>query len=653
MRTKIKNDIKTFLMNSKTFQKKRYLRHSSLEEKQKLIYHKKNKVIQLTDMIKEINIKIDSEKLFQHWIDEKTIFVNCNLIIGNMPPNYKKIIEHSLNDLINNEVDDNVIDLLNGIKLYIDRIIIELQNTQNKNSNIEGAIQTFKNMLYKKAVTLEEALQRILFWSSLFWQSGHKLVGLGRLDVLLKEYENQYDSNKTVQLLEDFLSCLHDYYEFKSAQLLGDTGQNIIIGGVDEDGAYNCNKISYYLIEAIKKCNYSDPKLLLRISSKTPDSLIEAAVKCIATGVGSPLLSNDDVIIPTLIDFGYEIEDAYNYVTSACWEPLSYGNSLEQNNLSNINFANVFSNTIQSGDILNCESFEAVLRLYKKMLKNEIDSSLRKISSIIWEEDPLYSFFTDFCYQNHKDISKGGSKYNNYGILSVGMSNVVNSLLNVKKYVFEEKEITLKRLNIIWKKNQVNDLKKIDLNKSYFGHDDEAVINLTNSIIDFVVENLKNYRNKYGGKVKFGLSSPGYISSAKLTGITFDSRLNEPVLGVHISANDDTAYTELVSFASQLSYTGLSSNGNVIDFFVAPKFIEDNFEKFLIFVRSSIKQGFFQMQMNVVSSSTLIEARKNPENFPNLIVRVWGFSAYFNDLPDDYKEVLITRAKLSEGFSRT
>ena len=86
-----------------------------------------------------------------------------------------------------------------------------------------------------------------------------------------------------------------------------------------------------------------------------------------------------------------------------------------------------------------------------------------------------------------------------------------------------------------------------------------------------------------------------------------------------------------------------------MDFVVSPNFIDDNYEKFVDFLMLSIRQGFFEMQMNVVSSNMLLEAKKNPEKFPNLIVRVWGFSAYFKDLPEEYKNVIIERTLKSEG----
>ena len=90
-------------------------------------------------------------------------------------------------------------------------------------------------------------------------------------------------------------------------------------------------------------------------------------------------------------------------------------------------------------------------------------------------------------------------------------------------------------------------------------------------------------------------------------------------------------------------------NGNVVDLMVNPSFMINNWEKFLAYLKLSIKKGFFEMQMNVVSSDMLIAAKGDPDAYPNLIVRVWGFSSYFNDLPEEYKDLLILRAKKVEG----
>ena len=156
------------------------------------------------------------------------------------------------------------------------------------------------------------------------------------------------------------------------------------------------------------------------------------------------------------------------------------------------------------------------------------------------------------------------------------------------------------------------------------------------------------YRNRLGGRVKFGLSSPNYIDHGNRTKATLDGRRTGDSLSVHISSKHGIPFTELINFSSELNYLGIRSNGNVVDFFVAPTMLRNECAKFVRFITSSIKAGFFEMQMNVIDSKTLIEAKKFPEKFPDLIVRVWGFSSYFRDLPENYKDLLIQRALESE-----
>ena len=184
----------------------------------------------------------------------------------------------------------------------------------------------------------------------------------------------------------------------------------------------------------------------------------------------------------------------------------------------------------------------------------------------------------------------------------------------------------------------------------YFGTDDDFVVALTRRIVEVAAGICETYRNPLGGRVKFGLSSSNYVEAAHDTSATFDGRKNNEPLRAHITTSSGTSYTELVSFASKLNYSGVRANGNVVDFFVAPSILEDNLDKFVLFLKGAIRMGFFEMQMNVVSSKQLLDAKQNPEKYPNLIVRVWGYSAYFKDLPEEYQNVLIERALQSEGI---
>lgn len=619
------------------------------EKKGKLVFDKKSDVQYI---LNNCQIQTIPDGRFVHLLDENVIFFAGKTIIGNMPPDYSLVIEKSLDELFKENEEDTKIQRENKITLlavdgYIQKIIEQLR----KQNPDDVRIQIYENMYTEKARTIEDALQRILLWSSLFWQTGHKLVGIGRLDKLLDAIDDPRTDDEVIEAFYDFIMELHKYYAYKSAQLPGDIGQIIILGGLQEDGRYFCNRYTYCVLKAIEKAHVTDPKVLLRVSKTMPKSLISETVECLTTANGSPLFSNDDVVIPRLIEFGYETGDAYNYVTSACWEPVSYGNSLEQNNLEDIRYADAFVSMMRDGEIKKCHSFDEVLQLYQRHLHQEVEKALVELSVYEWQRDPLFTLFTKGCKEKDKDISEGGAIYNDYGLLSIGMGNTINSLLNIKRNVFEEQKVSLEDLWKTWKqeKNVFEVIESVKHNPKYFGHDEQEVVSLTNQILEATNGFISGYRNKFGGKVKCGLSSPNYIAKSSDIGMTYDGRKAGEPLSVHISGDDGVAYTELVSFASQLTYFPQGTNGNVIDFFVSPEFLKKNKEKFADFIYLSIVQGFFQMQMNIMSSADLIAAKKNPENYKSLIVRVWGFSAYFIDLPEEYQDLLIERALRSEG----
>lgn len=669
MNITVKNLIKKTIKNTRYYQNKKfrefiqgekYTRLSSDEKTDyRVCYYKDDKQKQFAKLLKLIQIDIHIDSRFQHWIDTGLYFFNVNHMIDALPPNYELILNYSLIELIDinrnlpqSPITRSNIFLLQSISEYIHRIINELTEKIDKNTN-ENLAKTkdyFSRMLIERSESLEEGMQRVLFWSSLFWQTGHLLIGLGRLDKIFSTLEMPSDDRELELLITDFCKELHRYYEFKSNDILGDTGQVVILGGSDEQGNYFYNRLTYAFISAMKKIRCTDPKIVLRVTSKTPEDLLKLSTECISTGIGYPLFANDDVIIPALLDFDYCLEDAVDYVTSACWEPLAYGKGFGRGNLTNINYADVLVKTFKDDLFIKCSSFKEILSLYKIKLRKEVKSCLSRIDTINWEKDPLMTFFTKSCIDSEKDISEGGAKYSDYGILSVGLANAIDSLFNIEFFVFSEKKYTLSDLKEAAEKNFVNypDIQNSLSQTIYFGTETPDVFRLIQELTDEVAAICNTYHNRLGGRVKFGLSSPNYIDHGCVTEATLDGRKKGKPLSVHISSKHSIPFTELINFSGILDYSGIKSNGNVVDFFVAPAMFKTDYEKFIRFIKSSIKVGFFEMQINVVDSKTLIEAKKFPEKFPNLIVRVWGFSSYFNDLPENYKNLLIQRALESE-----
>lgn len=620
----------------------------------RFVYCKRNKIDQYEELFRKIHINIRSDSRFQHWIDEDLYFFNRFQVNDSLPPKFDLILENSVNDLLvvnknyKNDVQKNNYLLLSLVKKYIEKIIKKLSD--NKSENVEKTKIYFERMLTSHADSLEEALQRILFWSSMFWQTKHCHVGLGRLDKILEAYIHDLSDDEIIEIIKDFYNELHNYFAFKSVSLMGDTGQLIIIGGKETDDNYFCNRLTYCFIKAMKQSKLPDPKLLLRVSNNMPEDLLALALDCNATGIGCPLLSNDERVIPALEAFGYTHEDACNYVTSACWEPFSYGNALGRSNLDTINYAKVLEEVYKSEDFTEIKDYVSLIDAYCKKLKENVESILSSINNVRWEMNPLMSLFMADCTKFGKDVSEGGAVHSDYGILAVGLANTIDSLLNIKHFVFERAEITLQEIKIAVLEDFLNneELRKKLSETAYFAHESNEVYELITKITSVVEDCCKNYRNYLGGKVKFGLSSPVYMEEGEKTGATLDGRKANKPLSVHISAKLGEPYTELINFAGKLDYNGFRCNGNVLDFFVSPSFIQNNFEKFCTFLKAGIQIGFYQMQMNVVSSETLIAAKKDPELYPNLVVRVWGFSAYFKDLPEQYKDVLIQRALESE-----
>lgn len=639
---------------------------------------KYDKGTQIKNLFRKVDIDISNEG-FIFFLDELKNLSALGFVIDNISVDYSRILKYSIYDY--NEMyfnpkegyrmrlysDSDFIrnqqEMLDGVELLIYRIVKKLKKSNHTYKT--NYVHYFENMIDKPAEHFEEALQRILFYNQLLWQTGHTLNGLGRLDKILEDY--YYDDlnsgfitqEEVYELIKSFIKTLHSYYWFKSASLMGDTGQTIILGGKfsDEFGDYYFyNDLTYLFIEAIKELQLPDPKILLRVSNDTPRDLIELSLETMATGVGSPVLSNDEVVIDKMVEFGYDRKDATNYVVSACWEPSAVGKGLEQNNISFISFLKplneLFDN--ETDDFLNnILTFDELFNSYKYYLKKEADELIDFLDNMDWNEDPILSLFIDDCNNENVDISKGGAKYNHYGITTVSLANTVNSLNNLNNLVFKKKMYTLTELN----KMRKNNFKKDKYKDAYenlkfmmprFGSDDGEIIQLTNEIISFLEDCFKDYSNRFGGKIKFGLNAPSYIPTGHKVSASFDGRKDGEPFSTHISADSVKSYTEIMRFASKLDVGGCKFNGNVVDIMVSPSFIENNFDKFVDFLEFSTKLGYFQMQMNVVSSKTLIEAKENPEAHPNLIVRVWGFSTYFNDLPIEYKDLLIERALKNE-----
>ena len=620
-------------------------------------------------LCQNMNISLNLEP-FVYFFDFDFYFCTS---ISNITPDYSKILSQGIcslyyeKDDCTNEFCKRYNAVLSCVELLIHRIIEELGKrasllreegaSPEVLEHVEKQIHWFENMKTAGAETFEEALQRILFLNQLIWQTGSRLVGLGRLDMMLYPYyrrdvmERGIAEEQIVQAVHIFLHILHRDYWYKSSVLLGDTGQIIILGGVNQDGIYEVNDLTYQFLQAVKTCRLSDPKVVLRTSRGMPEELMRKAVECMATGIGSPLLSNDDVVIPTLLTFGVEKEDAYCYTTSACWEPLIGGKSSSMNNQCSLVYTEALYAMLMEEPLRRLNSYEAVKKSFFQYLRQEVIKCQRLLYFQKQQRNTLYSIFMEGCRESRKDITEGGAKYHNIGMTTVGLGNVVDALLNIERCVFQEKIYSLvdvKKICFYNYDGYPEAAGRLAVGKKY-GKDEDDAAALANEIQRFVSSLTVDFRTAVGGKLKFGASSPAYIMAGATAEASFDGRKKGDPFIVHISNESVSSYTELLCFAAALDYAENRFNGNVVDLMVNPSFMELHLEKFTQLLLRGTEVGYFQLQTNVVSSDVLMEAKQSPEKFGSLIVRVWGFSAYFVELPESYQDLLIQRALQNEG----
>ncbi|MGC8729411.1 MAG: pyruvate formate lyase family protein, partial [Elusimicrobiales bacterium] len=548
--------------------------------------HEKNQVIKEAKIFHSYlinsNIKFEDDIFFyspDFFIIPITNYTESDkmVTIGNITVNYEYLlnngiygIESDIKKIIEREKSKNdfynaILIVLDGIKKYVDRVK-ELERR-------EGKIQSFlRDVPLNKARTFKDALQSILFLNSLIWTYDGYLVGLGRLDKLLFEYFQRDINNGTItrkealEMLKRFLILLHKDYVYKSNTIKGDTGQVIVLGGEER-----YLELTELFMDAFLELKIPDPKIVLRVFNGMSKKIWEKSISIISSGVGYPLFSNDNKVIKSMISFGYNEEDAYNYSVSACWEPLIEGCSFDQNNVGQIIFTDSLSELIKRDE--KFENYESFEKMYLLFLKNQVKGLVEKINMLRYKPNPFLSIFIRDCVEKGKDLSEGGARYNNYGILTLGLSNTVNSLENIKKIFLEKKDpkdaISYIR-SIVFKNYEGNKelIKEFKNKLNIFGKYDEEGINLSNLLIETCNEVLKDKFNYLGGKYKIGYSSPNFVNSGKDVEATLDGRVKGEPLDVHISiTNSNSELTEFFVFSSQLNYLNCF-NGGVSDIII-------------------------------------------------------------------------------------
>lgn len=507
----------------------------------------------------------------------------------------------------------------------------------------------------KGATSYYEGLVFLRLINYVLWLNGNKHNTLGRFDVYMGGlYAADIQSGaltreRAKELTEEFFISLNFDADLYPGIQQGDNGQSLMLGGLNSDGEYRFDDLCRLCLEASLELGLIDPKINVRVCSKTPDEVYVLGTRLTKRGLGFPQYSNDDVVIPALISLGYDEKDAYDYTVAACWEFIIPGKGMDIPNIDAVGFPSAVNEAIAVARKNNVSSFDGFYDVTKRILGGYVKRIVDETRNISIEPSPFQSMLMDGCIERGRDISAGG-KYNNYGLHGAGLANAADALASIKKNVFDENNFDLETLSCALDADFVGYEKerRLMLAAPKTGNNDDyaddMLIRLMN---DFSAECAK-CRNERGGVFRAGTGTAMYyVWLSEKLGATADGRKKGEPFAANYSPSLGVVTDGVLSVINSFTKPDLTRccNGGplTLEFHDTVFRNEQGISKVAQLVKTFILMRGHQLQLNAVDRDALLDAQVHPEAHKNMIVRVWGWSGYFNELSPEYQNHVIKR----------
>ena len=595
-----------------------------------------------------------------------------------------------------------VLIVLDAVRTFANRYSVLAKKLAEKELNQERKLELLEmsriceKVPYEPAETFQEAVQSVWFIQLILQieSNGHSL-SYGRFDQYMYPYYDRDIKSGNITEAEalELLTCLWiktlTINKVRSqAHTLSSAGspmyQNVTIAGQTTDKKDAVNDLSFLVLKSVAQTRLTQPNLTVRYHKNINKQFLDECVEVMRLGFGMPALNNDEIIIPSFMDWGVKEEDAYNYSAIGCVETAVPGKwGYRCTGMSYINFPRMLLCTMNNGvDLTSNKRFTkgygyfTEMESYEELLK-AWDKTVREITrySVIVENaidkaserdvpDVLCSALTDDCIARGKTIKEGGAVYDFISGLQVGIANMADCLAAIKKLVYEEKKITRQELwAAILDDFSSPENKKIQemliCEAPKYGNDDDYVDQLIVEAYDSYIDEIEKYpntrynRGPIGGIRYAGTSSiSANVGQGMSTMATPDGRnafepLAEGCSPAHNSdKNGPTAVFKSVSKLRTNKITG----GVLLNQKMTPQMLstEENRQKLELLIQTFFNRLHgYHVQYNIVSKETLIDAQKHPEKHKDLIVRVAGYSAFFNVLSKKTQDDIIGRTEQS------
>ncbi len=564
----------------------------------------------------------------------------------------------------------------------------EKEANKERRAELLAMAENFAKAPYEKCTHFYEAVQTVWFMEFCF-----KIIDdisvTGRADrYLYPFYKADIESG---YITEEFAFEIINHFYFKHNELYNNWPAALMLGGVDREGKPVWNDLTRMFIKAISTCGLVNPAVSICYTEDMPDDIMDLTIEALSGGYTRPAIFNDKVVQKGLIDAGVEAEDARDYMHSCCVEITPCSSS-------DILIATPYVNLVRSIDYILCNKTEPYRvgttidglgvgwggfgknhyvseevdfdideldtfdKFYEK-LKEVISKTLYAHAMAAYEvadmrskcrSAPLTTALIGDCLKRGKDSGGGGAKYDYIYPCFPGAINLIDSIMAIKKAVYEDKIITLSELGVACKNNLTDEkLREYLIKCPKFGNEIAEVDEIGKDIYDFIYSELQ--RMSVDGKRKFYPSYFAWVAHGIMgndTMATPDGRRGGEALSEHLGSvqgRDLSGPTAVINSIANLDQTkgigGIATNFKFTKDFLKTEKGKDALK---VMIEVFMEKNCFEMQFNVVSREDLIKAQENPESYQTLMVRVAGFSDYFVRLGKNIQDEIIRRTEIGE-----
>jgi formate C-acetyltransferase len=557
--------------------------------------------------------------------------------MSNLSPDYESVLSKGL--LAYREKADEY-----G-KRVIDSIINLSDRYRDEARRIgrEDIAQVLEQVPRYPARSFREALQFFRIIHFALWLEGNYHVTVGRFDQYMYPYLQHdleagiHTEESALALLEDFFLSFNKDSDLYPGVQQGDNGQSMVLGGIDKNGNYSFNLLSKLCLLASESLKMIDPKINLRVNKNTPLEVYELGTRLTKAGLGFPQYSNDDVVIDGLVGLGYEPEDAADYTVAACWEFIIPKVGADVANIGALSFPKIVDICLHR-HLESCSTFNELMEKVWEEINNECDKICGGINNLWFVPSPLMQ------------MCMGEVKYNNFGIHGTGIATAADSLYAIKKHIYDEKTISNAELieavdSDFEEHSHILPILRYETEK--MGNDTPAD-DIAAALLNMFASSLEGRKNCRGGIYRAGTGSAMfYLWHANEIGASPDGRRKGEPFGANFSpslyARIDGPLSVIKSFSKPNLKKTINGGPLTLEFHSSMFTDDECIKKVAMLVKAYMDMGGHQLQLNTVNLDTMKEAQKHPENYRQLVVRIWGWSAYFVEIDKEYQDHVIRR----------